>query len=266
MLQRGHLVRNCPKGKKNEAANVSRDHEIALIGQERGEIDPSLWIGDSGATSHITCSKIGMSDIKPSSQNITVGDGRHLKVKKTGKLRICFEGREQKTTEVLLENVKYVPEMKVNLFSLTVAMEKGASLYSEGTSVVLKKGGKEIYFDTKIKMGSSFLVAAKSTKNEAALVVSERKEMKIVKFHQMLGHPSIKMTKETAKRIGLKLTGSLKECNVCMLAKVMQKNICKSAKNNSKVPGERLLLDISFIKKISLGKRNIWTLIEDQLR
>jgi hypothetical protein len=32
---------------------------------------------------------------------------------------------------------------------------------------------------------------------------------------------------------------------------------------NSKVPGERLLLDISLIMKISLGKQNIWTLIED---
>jgi Reverse transcriptase (RNA-dependent DNA polymerase) len=30
------------------------------------------------------------------------------------------------------------------------------------------------------------------------------------------------------------------------------------------VPGERFLLDISFIKKIRLGKQNIWTLIEDQ--
>jgi hypothetical protein len=43
-----------------------------------------------------------------------------------------------------------------------------------------------------------------------------------------------------------------------------RKNINKLAKNNSKTPGERLLLDISVIKKISLGKKNIWTLIEYQ--
>jgi len=125
-----------------------------------------------------------MFDIKPSSQKITVGDGRHVKVEKTGKMKINFEGRNQESTQVLLENVKFVPEMKVNLFSLTVAMEKGASLYSEGTSMVLKKDEKRIFFDTKIKMGSSFLVAAKSIKNEeGAFILSERKEMKIEKFH-----------------------------------------------------------------------------------
>jgi hypothetical protein len=92
----------------------------------------------------MTCCEVGMFDIKSSSQKITVGDGRHLRVEKTGKLRICFKGREKETTEVLLENVKFVPEMKVNLFSLTVALEKGASLYSEGTSVVLEKEGKPV--------------------------------------------------------------------------------------------------------------------------
>jgi hypothetical protein len=32
-----------------------------------------------------------------------------------------------------------------------------------------------------------------------------------------------------------------------------------------KVPGERLLMDISFINQESLEKRNIWVLVEDQL-
>jgi hypothetical protein len=192
--QRGHIAQSCPKRKKNEAVNLSQDNKIALIGKERGEIGPNLWIGGSGATSHITCCEVGMFDIKPSSHKITVGDGRHLRVEKTGKLRICFEGREKETTEVLLENMKFVPEIKVNLFSLTVALEKGASFYSEGTSV------KHIYFDTKIKMGSSFLVAAKSLTNERTLINSEKKEMKLEKIHQMLDHPSIEMTRQTAGR------------------------------------------------------------------
>jgi hypothetical protein len=43
-------------------------------------------------------------------------------------MRISYEGRERKTTKVSLDNVRFVPEMKGNLFPLTVAMEKGASL------------------------------------------------------------------------------------------------------------------------------------------
>ena len=49
-----------------------------------------------------------------------------------------------------------------------------------------------------------------------------------------------------------------------MLAKIRKKNIKKVSDSVSKTPGERLLMDISYIKQESLGKRNIWILIEDQ--
>jgi hypothetical protein len=78
-------------------------------------------------------------------------DGRHIRIEKAGKMRICFKGRERKTTEALLENVVFFLEMKVNHFSLTVAMEKGASLYSEGISVEFTKVDTKICFDTKSK-------------------------------------------------------------------------------------------------------------------
>jgi hypothetical protein len=46
----------------------------------------------------------------------------------------------------------------------------------------------------------------------------------------MLGRPLIEMTKEAAKRIGLKQTGSLKERNNCMLARMRRKNIERMSK------------------------------------
>ena len=49
-----------------------------------------------------------------------------------------------------------------------------------------------------------------------------------------------------------------------MLAKMQKKNVSKVAANVSKVAGERILLDISHIKQVSIGQRSIWILIEDQ--
>jgi hypothetical protein len=50
-------------------------------------------------------------------------------------------------TEIFLEEeVKYIPEMKVNLFSLTVAFQKGATVHSKAKSLFIKKESKEIYF------------------------------------------------------------------------------------------------------------------------
>jgi hypothetical protein len=110
-------------------------------------------VGDSGATSHITCCEIGLFDTKPSNQKIVVGDGRSIKVEKTGKLRVKFEGKEgEEPVEVILEGVKFVPEMKINLFSFMMAIQKGASLHSEGTSLVLTKGKHNLHFNTKVPM------------------------------------------------------------------------------------------------------------------
>jgi hypothetical protein len=64
-------------------------------------------------------------DTKPSNQKIIVGDERSMKVEKTGKLMVKFEGKEGgEPVEVILEGVKCVPEMKINLFSFMVAILK----------------------------------------------------------------------------------------------------------------------------------------------
>jgi gag-polypeptide of LTR copia-type len=268
----GHFARNCPKKPSNqgregqESANLTRTNEIALIGSEDQQIPSNLWVGNSGATSHITCCEIGLFDTKPSNQKIVVGDGRSIKVEKTGKLRVEFEGKEgEEPVEVILEGVKFVPEMKINLFSFMVAIQKGASLHSEGTSLILTKGKLNVHFNTKVPMGLSFLIAAKvKNRQERALVTSERKQMKLETFHRMLGHLSIDTTRLTARGLDLQLTGCLTHCENCILAKIRKKNIKKVSESISKTPGERLLMDISFIKQENLGKRNIWELVEEQ--
>jgi len=42
--------------------NTSNVREIALIGAEGSNIDALLWIGDTGATSHMVSSDFGMFD------------------------------------------------------------------------------------------------------------------------------------------------------------------------------------------------------------
>jgi hypothetical protein len=203
---------DCPAKNRNslEGASLYRETEIALIGAETGDIHPNLWIGDTRATSHMTCCKTGMFDIKPSNRSVLVDDGRSLKVEKVGKMKLTFKGKNQETTQVLLEDVRCVPKLKVNLFSFTVTMKKGAKIYTEGTSIILEKEGKHVVFGTNIPMGSSFLVADKVISMEGSFATSKRKEMKLEKFPRMLGHPSVEITKNNAIRSGLKLVGDMK--------------------------------------------------------
>jgi hypothetical protein len=236
-----------------------------LAVKDSSNVPPNIWIGDSGASCHVTQSDVRMFDSVTSNKHIIVGGGTKLPVLKTGKVKVAFEGRDGMYQNVVLQEVNYVPDMGMNLFSFNRALDSGADLFSDNKTMVIQKGKKEIHFKSKIQVGSSYLLGAKAKIiNDQVLVVSERKEMPLSKFHRMLGHPSVDSTLETAKKIGIKLTGKLDKCPDCVLAKIKKKNLNKISDNISKTPGERLLLDISFIKQISLGKRNIWILIEDQ--
>ena len=90
-----------------------------------------IWVADSGATTHVTNSLDGMFDLRDANTTISVGDGRKMMTLKVGKWKgkaIDSEGNEVK---VILTNVSYVPELMVNLFSLTAVMEKGISVIGE---------------------------------------------------------------------------------------------------------------------------------------
>ena len=85
-----------------------------------------------------------------------------------------------------------------------------------------------------------------------------------MRFHQLLGHPSMQTTRATAKQMRITLTGKLEECSDCILAMMRRKNIPKLSENKSNIIGERLCIDVSYIKKDSMGNNKYWLIIEDQ--
>jgi hypothetical protein len=52
-----------------------------------------------------------------------------------------LKGKGGKATELILG--KFIQDMKINIFSFMLAIQKGASLHSEGTSFILSKGERK---------------------------------------------------------------------------------------------------------------------------
>ena len=99
----------------------------AFVGQPVG-IDQvnDVWIGDSGATTHMTRNADMMYDTRPPSPHrstIILGDGSIRKVQFVGKLDMVFH---TKTTDhpVTLDDVSFVPDLGFNLFSFHVVQQK----------------------------------------------------------------------------------------------------------------------------------------------
>jgi transposase InsO family protein len=93
--------------------------------------------------------------------------------------------------------------------------------------------------------------------------MDSNKSIDVNKFHEMIGHCGLDLLKKTAQIFGLKLKGDFEVCSDCAIAKARQKNVGKDWKGGSQVPGERVYLDISFIKDESYGDSRFWALLVD---
>ena len=98
----------------------------AFVGQPVG-IDQvnDVWIGDSGATTHMTRNTDLMYDTRPPSPHrsrILLGDGSIRKVQFVGKLDLVFHSRTDHP--VTLHDVSFVPGLGFSLFSFHVVQEK----------------------------------------------------------------------------------------------------------------------------------------------
>ena len=93
----------------------------AFVGQPVG-VDQvnDVWIGDSGATTHMTRNADMMYDTRPPSSHrsrIILGDGSIRKVQFFGKLDLVFHSRTDHP--VTLHDVSFVPDLGFNLLSFT---------------------------------------------------------------------------------------------------------------------------------------------------
>ena len=68
-----------------------------------------IWIGDSGASSHMYMITGGMFDLKDYKTLLQFGNENKLYATKKGKFKGVAMSKSRKKTPILLNNVKFVP-------------------------------------------------------------------------------------------------------------------------------------------------------------
>ena len=117
-----------------------------------------------------------------------------------------------------------------------------------------------------LKAGNSDLLAAKMViKNpeEVNSVIKNGKQSKEY-FHKVTGHAGHHLMDATAKYYKVDLTGTVNNCLSCSLEKIRQKNISRKNEDKSRNPGERMYLNISSMRKPSMGGRQHWVMVVDE--
>ena len=165
--QKEHIQSNCPKNNSSEEKGMiaskkdkkeKSDSEVSFVAINGSIKKFNLWIGDTGASTHMTNTIDGLYVLREKETMVQIGNGKKLKSTTVGTLKTIAQQHDRTTVEVKLNNVAYVPELSFNLFSITKAMENGFQISSKGNIISLTKGLKTIKFDKIQKTKTGFVL------------------------------------------------------------------------------------------------------------
>ena len=140
-------------------------------------------------------------------------------------------------------------------------MSNGAEISkNEHNNIILIYPDKSVVeFDKRLKTqngwvaGVDVLPFRKSGEMAKVKSVKRVKTKNVNTLHQELGHPSEATTRAMGKARNLKVMGSFKPCESCFVGKAKKTKVSKKLNKQSEVPGERLCIDISSLKVMSIG-------------
>jgi hypothetical protein len=168
---------------------------------------------------------------------------------------------------VTMADVLYVPELMMNLFSLTKTLQNTQICFERiGKYMAFTINGNKLVFNKEVKGGSRVLLGVdifpisndKLVEHAAAIISHER-------LHEKLGHPHQTIVTETSKKYGwnIKLPTDA-TCTSCAKGKPKRNKIAKVAKNDATMKGGRIFMDISSINVKSKGGNTFWLLLQDK--
>lgn len=256
------------KEKGPDTTNNSDDSEIVLMANTLQKFGKNTWIADSGASTHMCNDLSAMHNLKESNQSISIGNGTKLTATKSGTVRGELRLANGDKKLIVLTNVSYVPDLLVNLFSLTSAIEKDFTVHGSKQGIEIRKGSSSMQFDEKFGTTKGHIFGTTIIPLSAtALVTGIKADKTHEEAHQILGHPGKDLVNGTSNRLGWKLIGEDKgiPCEECMIAKARRSNLNQIAKNPSTTPGERIMIDTSSVKtKDDKQRGRFWLLVVDE--
>jgi hypothetical protein len=96
-------------------------------------------------------------DVRVIFKRISVGNGNTMDNTKIGSLRCNVEQVNGNTFLILLQEVKFVPELWVNLFSINKALKNGFKIRNEDIIIHLSKGSTKFYLDKILDKENGFV-------------------------------------------------------------------------------------------------------------
>ena len=206
---------------KKEMARL-QNHDKVFMAAEDGyeQFDKSTFIADTGASTHMVNSDDGMYDCKEIEEPIILCNGKKMMATKIGKIRMTALQVDGSTADVVLQGVKFVPGLDMNLFSVMRSLDQGWKISNDKTHMMLSKNKITLKFDREYPtkngrlVGINLVTRTRSTDGEIAMPAKEEptKTWNINRLHQVYNHADEEKLRHSAKAYGWKITGKMEPC------------------------------------------------------
>ena len=252
-------VINHPRG--NYAGHQGSNEFVGSAGTDETE----EWLLDSGATSGVTYDNSLMTDMRPSNRKIEIGNGDMIET--LGQGTVTLMDNEGKL--VTFTDVYYAPAFTKHIVSFRQLIETNWSLNKVTREEFVwdaPMSTAPVRFKINDKDRLCYFEGTRTVAHDGVSVNSLTTSpvtLDINVAHGLLGHPDTRTVKAMAAKQGWTLTGTVKPCGSCALAKARAKAVPKSTLTKAKSPGERLFLDISGPYSDSLNQNKYWLRIVD---
>ncbi|GJR89434.1 retrovirus-related pol polyprotein from transposon TNT 1-94 [Tanacetum coccineum] len=223
-----HLKKDCPKRNKKKSTgfvkkNAGQDSGMHFEGYDNGELLMAVsedrfleWIMDSGGSFHMTPRRDFLFDFKEfNGGTVLLGDNRACAITGTRKVRVQMKD----CSSFVLENVRYIPELKRNLISLGTLDREGYTVKLQNGRVKVIKGSLMVLSGT-MKENYVYSLDGWAESGESSVGIQEKESLAQV-WHKRLGHISEAGLRELKKREVLrnKGLGKLEFCENYVLGK-----------------------------------------------
>nr|GEY05010.1 RNA-directed DNA polymerase, eukaryota [Tanacetum cinerariifolium] len=224
---RDHLKKDCPKRKKKKSngfvkKNAGQGSGMHSEGYDNGNLLMAMseerflkWIIDFGGSFHMTPRRDFLFDFKEYGGTILVGDNRACVIMGIGKVRVQMKDG----SSFVLENVRYIPELKRNLISLGTLDREGYTVKLQNGRVKVIKGSLMVLSGT-MKGNCVYSLDGWVESSEASVGIQKKESLAHV-WHKRLGHISEAGFHELEKREVLgNMNGPAERMNKMLLNKV----------------------------------------------
>ena len=239
----GHFERDC-WFKNDGAVNIASESTVALTvtEEEKASAKGKSWIVDSGCSSHMVSSEVGLTNIRYAAGEVVVANKEKMASTGIGSLEATTTGADGKRIRVTLNDVLVVPQLGQNLLSVRKITQNGGSVRFGNHGGMLEVNGLHIPINQNGPLYELDLHVETAARGLETAYAALDRDL----WHRRLGHRNRDdLNKLGEMDIGIpKGLGGPGKCDTCEVGKHSHASFPGSAEHRAKVPLERVHTDV----------------------